>query len=126
MNPNKNKIQNESKEWMETEGELTVDVYSTGKEIVIQSAVAGVKPEDINVSAENDMIIIKGKRNDPSEDKEKNYFFRECYWGKFSKKIIVPDEIDSSRIDAVIKSGVLTVRVPLIIKEKKTVQVKKV
>jgi HSP20 family protein len=122
MKTNKDKIE---KKWLETEGELAVDVYSIGKELVIQSAIAGVKPEDINVSAEDDVIIIKGERKDPSEDKEKNYFFQECYWGKFSRKIIVPDEIDPSRIDAVVKAGILTIRIPLIIKEKNTIQPKK-
>ncbi len=121
-----NKNQDQNKKWMKPEGELAVDVYSTGKEIVVQSAVAGIKPEDINVSAENNMIVIKGERKEPSEDKEKNYSFKECYWGKFSRKIIVSDEIDPSRINASIKSGILTVKVPLIIKEKKSVQVKKV
>ncbi len=121
-----NKNQNQNKKWLESEGELTIDVYSTGKEIVVQSAVAGIKAEDINVSAENNMITIKGERKEPSEDKEKNYSFKECYWGKFSRKIIVSDEIDPSRINASIKSGILTVRVPLVIKEKKSVQVKKI
>ncbi len=126
MTPNKNKNKIENKKWMEPEGELAVDVYSTEKEIVIQSAVAGINPNDIDVSAENNMITIKGERKDPSEDREKNYSFRECYWGKFSRKIIVCDEIDPSRINASIKSGILTVRVPLVIKEKKSVQIKKV
>ena len=117
--------QKENKSWMEIDGELTVDIYSTKKELVIQSAVAGVNPEDIDVTAEGDMIIIKGKRSNPSEDKEKNYFFQECYWGKFSRKIISPEEIDSSGMSAVIKSGVLTIRIPLTMKEKKFIQVKK-
>ena len=129
MNSKKIKKENtpEKKEnaWMESEGELAVDVYSTEKEVIIQAAIAGVNPDNINVSAENDMIIIKGERFDPCEEKEKNYYFKECYWGKFSRKIIIPEEIDSSRIEADIKSGILNIRVPLIIKGKKSVQVKK-
>ncbi len=118
-------MDSKNKKWLESEGELTVDVYSTGKEIVIQSAIAGVNPNDVDVSAENNMITIKGERKEPSEDKEKNYSFKECYWGKFSRKIIVSDEIDPSRINASMKSGILTVRVPLIIREKKSAQIKK-
>ena len=125
MKTNKEKNERTDKKWLESEGELAIDVYSTEKEIVIQSAIAGVKPEDINVSAENDIIVIKGERSDPSEDKEKNYFFQECYWGKFSRKIIVPGEIDSSKIDAVVKSGILTIRVPLVKKEKIQFNLKK-
>ncbi len=126
MKTNKEKNEKTDKKWLESEGELAIDFYSTEKEIVIQSAIAGVKPENINVSAENDIIIIKGERDDPSEDKEKNYFLQECYWGKFSRKIIVPEEIDSSKIDAVVKLGILTIRVPIVKKEKNTVHPKKI
>ncbi len=119
-----NKI--EDKKWLESEGELAVDVYSTDKEIVIQSAVAGVKSNDLDISVEDDMVIIKGKRSNPSQDENKKYFFQECYWGKFSRKIIIPDEIDPSRIDAAVKEGVLMIRIPKIIREKSRVEIKEI
>jgi HSP20 family protein len=112
------------KKWLEAEGELTVDVYATAKEVVIQSAVAGVKSKDLDISVEDDMVIIKGKRENPCQDKERNVFFQECYWGKFSRKIIIPEEIDPSRIDAAVKEGILTIRIPRILREKSRVEIK--
>jgi HSP20 family protein len=120
------KIKADDKKWLEPEGELAVDVYSTDKEIVVQSAVAGVKSKDLDVSVEDDMIIIKGSRNNPNQDKDKKDFFQECYWGKFSRKIIIPDEIDPSRIEAAVKEGILTIRIPRIIREKSKIEIKEV
>jgi len=112
------------REWLESEGELAVDVYSTDKEIVVTSAIAGVKSEDLNISAENDIIIIKGERKCPDLDGDKKYLFRECHWGKFSKRIIIPDEIDPSRIEATVKDGILTIRIPRIVRVKSKVEIK--
>jgi len=108
------------------EGQLTVDVYQTDKEIVIQSAIAGVEPEDLDISIENDMVTIRGIREKPleEEEEERNYFYQECYWGPFSKEIILPAEVDSSRTQASIKQGVLTIRIPKIgIKKKRKIAV---
>ena len=100
----------EKKNWDGPEGQLVVDVYETEKELVVISAIAGIKTEQIEVSLENDILIVKGKRDNPSKDKEQRYFLKECYWGPFSKEIILPREIDTSRIDAKVKEGILTVR----------------
>jgi len=113
------------KKWSNLEGELAVDVYQTSNEIIIQAAVAGIKPEKLDISVEDDMLIIKGNRKNPSEDKDRNYFFKECFWGDFSRRIIIPDEIDPSRINASMKEGVLMIRIPRVIREpKKSVEVK--
>ena len=126
MNSTNQKNKTPKKKWPDPEGELTVDVYQTINEIVIQAAVAGIKPEELDISVEDDMLIIKGNRNNPSEDKDRNYFFKECYWGSFSRRIIIPDEIDPSRINASMKEGVLMIRIPRIIREpKKSIEIKK-
>jgi len=107
-------------DWLDSEGELTVDVYQTDKEIVIQSAIAGVEPEDLDISIEKDMVTIKGKREKQFEEKERNYFYQECYWGRFSRKIILPAEVNSSKISASMKNGILCIRIPKIEAKKKT------
>jgi len=107
-------VKDESKSWDNPKGQLIVDVYETEKELVVLSAIAGVKNDEIDVSLENDILIIKGERKNPCKDKEKKYFLEECYWGPFSKEIILPREIDTGRIDAKIKDGILTVRMPKI------------
>jgi len=106
--------------WLDSEGELTVDVYQTDKEIVIQSAIGGIEQKDLDISIEKDMITIKGRREKQFEEKERNYFYQECYWGRFSRKIILPVEVNSSKINASMKNGILTIRIPKIEGKKKT------
>jgi len=122
----KNQIHHDDEEdVLEAEGQLMVDVYQTPSEIVIKSAVAGVKPEDIDISIVNDMITIKGKRVLDEEIRSDDYFYQECYWGSFSRSIILPIEIDTDRIMATLKNGILTIRLPKIDKNKvKKVKIK--
>lgn len=100
-------------EWMENdaeiEGQLAIDVYQTDKTIVIKSTIAGVKPEDLKISLHNDLLVIKGNRNTENNIPEEDYLYKECYWGSFSRSIILPAEVDNKRVDAEIKNGVLTI-----------------
>ena len=108
----------EEKKWFESEGQLTVDVYQTDKEIVIQSAIAGIEPENLDITIENDLVIIKGNRKRKFIEEKKNYFYQECYWGRFSREIILPAEVDNSRVKATIENGILTIKLPKIEKVK--------
>jgi len=96
----------------EQEGQLTVDVFQDDENIVIQSTIAGVAPDDLDVSITNDMVTIRGERRQPYTVDHEDYFYQECYWGTFSRSIILPVEIDSDRAEAKIKNGVLTIRIP--------------
>lgn len=94
------------------EGYLTVDVFRSGDEIVVQSTVAGADPNDIDVSITKDMVTIKGRRGPDEKVKTTDYFHRELYWGNFSRSIILPFDIDPDKAKASIKNGVLTIRLP--------------
>jgi len=94
------------------EGELAIDAYETDKEIVIQSTIAGISASDLDISAEDDMLIIKGSRQKPDNEGAKNYFQQECYWGPFSKKIILPEKAKIASAKAEVKNGVLTLKIP--------------
>lgn len=96
----------------EHEGQLTVDVYQTADAMVVKSTIAGVKPEDLDVSITNDMVTIRGVRHHDEELKEEDYFYRECYWGNFSRSIILPVDIVADKADASLKDGILTIRIP--------------
>ena len=103
----------------EPEGQLTIDVYQTPTEIVVESAVAGVDPDkdlDINVTA--DSITIKGRRHREHSAKNEDYFYQECYWGKFARSVILPQEVDAEAAHAVFKNGVLTIRLPKLTRQK--------
>lgn len=102
-----------SKNWItEPDGQLSLDVYQTENEIVIKSAIAGAAAQDLEISLVNDMLTIKGVRNKDVEVDPKDYYYQECYWGPFSRSIILPANIDASQIKASIKNGILTVVLP--------------
>lgn len=106
-------------DWMaESEGQLTIDVYQTPNEIVIMSTIAGVSPEDIDITMANDMITIKGNRKKNEEISEEDYYYQECYWGPFSRSIILPIDIEVDNAQASMKNGILTIRLPKIEKVK--------
>jgi len=96
----------------EQEGQLTVDVFQDDQNIVIQSTVAGVSPDDLDVSITNDMVTIRGERRQMYTVDPEDYFYQECYWGAFSRSIILPVEIDADRAEAKIRNGILTIRIP--------------
>lgn len=96
----------------EQEGQLTVDVFQDDENIIIQSTIAGVSPDDLDVSITNDMVTIRGERRQQYDADQEDYFYQECYWGTFSRSIILPIEIDADRAEAKIKNGILTIRIP--------------
>jgi len=113
-------------DWFEPEGELAVDVYQTEKDVVIQSAIAGVRPEEIDVAVENDVVTIRGVRKNPETSEEKQYLHEECFWGPFSRQIFLPEEVDVKNVEAYMKDGVLTLRLPKMRREKtRKVQIEK-
>ncbi len=97
---------------MEAEGQLTIDVYQTDDDIVIKSTIAGVRPEDLDVNINNDMITIRGERKQDEEVDPENYYYQECYWGPFSRSVILPVEIVAEKAEASMKNGILTLRMP--------------
>ena len=103
----------------QTEGELAIDVYETDGDIVIQSTIGGIKPEDLDISIENDLVTIRGNREKSVEEEGKNYIYQECYWGSFARKVILPEEVDETRAKASIKNGILTLVMPKLHRKKK-------
>lgn len=94
------------------EGQLTIDVYQTENDIVIKSTIAGVKPEDLDISINNDMVTIKGERKNEEIVDSENYYYQECYWGSFSRSVVLPVDILTDKTDASLKNGILTIRLP--------------
>ena len=101
-------------------GQLALDIYETDYDFIIQSTVAGVKPEDLDISIDGDLVSIKGARKRPVEEKQGKYIYQECYWGNFSREIILPEEVDETSTEATIKNGVFTLKIPKANKSKRT------
>ena len=108
--------------WIEEENdeaELAVDVYQTPAEIVVQTFVAGVRPDDLELSIARDIITIRGKREESRTIDEDNYFSKELYWGRFSRTISLPAEVEPEEVEATEKHGLLTIKLQKVDKEKK-------
>lgn len=107
-------------EEVEEEAQLTVDVFQTSSEIVIKTMVAGVKPDDLDVSITRDMVTIHGERGEDRTVAGDDYLHRELYWGSFSRTINLPEEIDVDGAEAVEKHGMLILRLPKLDKNRQT------
>lgn len=94
------------------EGQLLVDMYENADALVVRSFVAGVEPDDIEISMHNDMLTIRGRRHDIEEIHDDRFFHRECYWGTFSRSVIIPRPVDVEAIRALFKNGVVTIVLP--------------
>lgn len=110
----------ESKWEEEEEAQLTVDLYQTQTDIIIQAMIAGVQPDNLSITITRDMITIRGKREENHSINSENYFVQELYWGAFSRTISLPEEVDPEEAEAVEKHGLLIIKLPKINKEKKT------
>jgi HSP20 family protein len=120
---------NEMESWinnenLEMEGQLSIDVYQNKNKIIIKSTIAGVKSEDLKISLHHDLLTIKGLRESEKNIREEDYLFKECYWGSFSRSIILPSEVDEKRVEAELENGILTISLYKTNPEKIEVKVK--
>lgn len=102
----------------EDEGQLAIDVYKDGDTIVLESPIAGVRPDDLDISVTTDSVTIKGARSRDKEVKDEDYFYQECYWGRFSRSVVLPEEVEADRAEATVKNGVLTIKMPRLRRQK--------
>lgn len=93
------------------EGQLAVDVAQTDDELIVIAAMAGTLPESIELHLHNDLLTIRGERKSPIGEMSE-HFYQECYWGKFSRSIILPVDVKAEMVQAQYKNGVLIVRLP--------------
>lgn len=113
----------ESNSWIEEEdkdAELTIDVYQTPEMIVVKAMIAGVHPEDLDVSITRDQVTIRGTREEEKVAREEDYFARELFWGSFSRTIQLPEEIDVDEAEAIEKHGLLILKLPKLDKKRQS------
>lgn len=99
-------------QWDEEEpvaGQLAVDVYETREKLFVKGRVAGVNKTDLDVSIADNTLTVRGTLSAGNEDGVENYFLQECYWGEFSRSIVLPVAVKEEEIEAVLKDGVLTI-----------------
>ena len=108
-------------DWLSTqEGKLSVDVIETRDEIIVRSAIAGVKTEDLDITLLEDTLTIRGvRRHDYGERTSDQIHVQECHWGSFSRTVILPNRVDADNVEATLKQGILTIKMKKKEKDKK-------
>lgn len=99
------------------EGQLSVDIFDTTEDIVVVSTLAGANQEDLDISIHNDLLTIRGSRQSPIDSFLQNeqiieFFHNECFWGKFSRTIVLPYDVKSELTTATLQNGILMIRLP--------------
>ena len=104
-----------------SEGQLAVDLFRRGSFLVIRAAIAGVDPNALAISVHNDLLTIRGERTHQEAIEKEDWFHQECYWGAFSRSILLPEDVDEHAIEATMKHGILEIRLPIKASHKKIV-----
>lgn len=89
-----------------------VDVMETDEEFQIRAELPGVEKKDVKLSVENGVLLISGHREQEKEEKGKRYHRIERAYGNFARSFTVPEAVDSEKVTADFKNGLLTVRLP--------------
>ena len=103
----------------EEEGELAVDLCENKDDLILQAVIGGVEISELDISITNDMITVRGERKRESKDKIEKVYYNECFWGLFSRSLILPQEINADKAKATIKNGLLTIHLPKLMKTKR-------
>ena len=90
----------------------SLDVSETDDEIIVQAELPGLEEKDVEVTLENDVLTLKGTKQDEQKDEERNYYHVERSYGTFQRSVQLPAGLDRDNVKAVFKNGVLTVALP--------------
>ena len=94
------------------EGQLSIDVYQNESEIILIAPIAGTSLKEINVSITDEVLTISGTRKFPLKNVDhENVLTQECYWGDFSRSIVLPTNIDKKSIKASFVNSILEIRI---------------
>jgi len=101
------------------EAQLSVDIFQDENNIYVVTPIAAARLDTLEVSLDKDILTIRGERNHEYVSEQRNYLYQECYWGKFSRSIILPLPVRTDAVEADFKDGVLKVKLPKAMEMKK-------
>lgn len=87
-----------------------IDISETDKHIIVEAEIPGVKKEDIKITLQDNILTIKGEKNQEEEKKDKNFFRSERSYGSFSRSFTLPVEVNGDKVDAKCADGALTIK----------------
>jgi len=90
----------------------SLDVSETKNELVVKAEVPGMDPKDIDISLSDGMLTIKGEKKQEKEEKEADYHLVERSYGAFTRSVQLPKEVQSEKINASYKNGILKITLP--------------
>lgn len=89
-----------------------IDVYEDKESVVVEATLAGIKPEDVSIGVNDDVLTIEGRRQSTSEIDEKNYYRKEVRTGSFHRSVLLPVSVQSDRAEANFENGLLRIVLP--------------
>ncbi len=107
-------------EYEEEVGELAIDMYRIENALILQTMIAGVQKNDIDITLTRDSLTIEGARRREDLGEVYEEYFQELYWGPFERSIALPEEVDIEEAEAHEHHGLLTIILPLVDKHKRT------
>ena len=104
----------------EEDRQIDIDLVNTPNNILITACIPGVDAEHIDVSITRELVTISANTADRKTYRDEDYYYREVFWGSFSRTIVLPQEVEAEEAKAKIKDGILTIKLPKIDKDKQT------
>lgn len=121
-------ISTEDESLLEEEGQVVVDVIDTKDNIIVISPIAWVDLDKIDLSLHKTVLTISGKRDKPEEYEIDWAILRnsECFWGMFTRKIILPENLALNKIKAYMENNLLIITIPKIKFDSKNIKINRV
>jgi len=101
-----------TQDWQSIDWDLALDVIENEGGFIVKASVPGIKPENLDITFDNNILTIKGETKEEKEVKENRYHLRERRFGSFSRSVSLPANVRSDSIQADYEAGVLTLRLP--------------
>jgi len=99
----------EEEDYVNLPGQLAIDVYETAEKLIVKARTAGVNKNDLDVSIADGVLTISGTLSSGDDSGATHWHIQECYWGEFSRTLVLPVAVKEDEVEAVLKDGVLTV-----------------
>jgi len=92
--------------------EPAMDIYQTDKEVVAEFNLPGLNPDQVNISIKNQILTVKGEKEEKEEEKKKDYWRKEIRRGSFERMVKLPVEVDEDKVEASYEKGILKIVMP--------------